>query len=302
MKWLATAGLCVVPCLIPGAARAQDVNATQSIPVNNTRIISELDDATQALREANQALEEKVKLLEKLGEARDKAERHLENQLENLKKSQDHSTQQNQELKDEIARWQAELRRLSEQHRKLSADVDQARTSAEEVAKEADKLRNKRSWLRPFAGIGVSHSRPPRYTLVPRSPTDPTLVIRNERAGGWTIDVVSGIGFVVKDSGEDDKEQLWALGPHVGFGGPNPFENLFVGGFFKISAIFFHAGLNFHREAVLQEGFQLGDALNPGQNIPTVEQWRVFVPYVGVGIDVGVLADLIMLKKDLGGG
>jgi len=307
----------------PEPLDAQQYHAeTDPIPVNDLhKLIDELAAARAEIERLARKLEEEQTKKDALEaektaaakeEARAKAEKErISKELESLRSQNSTQSGNISKLEDDLSRLDNEKIKWEEKARGLEGQVKVQENSIT-ILKESlsntkawagkneallnqdiQKLKTKRRWMKVVMGTGLYRFRTPEYALVPKGPDAPeTFVIRNTRSGEWENDFVTGLAFLVWDpSPVDAKTQKIAAGPFVGFGGRNLFSNYYVGGFFMVYSFFLHAGTNIHEFKSLQKNFIDGSELKAGTPIPTTQEWKAWNPYIGIGLDLEVLAE-----------
>ena len=152
---------------------------------------------------------------------------------------------------------------------------------------------NKKKKIRFVQGVGLKNYRTPDWQLAPQSSsTTSVYVITNKNGGKIEFDYITGVSLSLFDLSKPDGKFTYDAGLYLGFGGTNLFKNCYVAPSLKAFDFFhFMAGLNVAEYQQLQHGFNVGDALPGGMNIPTVKEWKANL-FFGMTIDFELLSNI----------
>ena len=179
-----------------------------------------------------------------------------------------------------------ELAKVSERLRIIEGQYN-------EMLDQRTEAQNKKKKIRFVQGVGLKSFRTPDYQLAPQSSTSTTVyVITNKNAGKIEFDYITGISLSLYDLSKPDGKYTYDAGMFIGFGGTNLFKNFYLAPTVKVfDFIHLMLGLNFAEYQQLQPGFNIGDPLLLGTNIPTVKKWKGTV-FLGMTVDFELLSNI----------
>lgn len=162
-----------------------------------------------------------------------------------------------------------------------------------ELVAQRTAAQNKKKKIRFVQGVGLKNYRTPDFQLAPQSAASTTTyVITNKNSGKMEFDYITGVSLSLYDLSKPDGKYTYDAGLFFGFGGTNLFKNFYVAPSFKAFDFFhFMLGLNVAEYQQLQHGFNEGDVLPTGMNIPTVKEWKANL-YFGLTIDFELLSNI----------
>lgn len=189
-------------------------------------------------------------------------------------------------LSRQLNQKELELIRVSERLKIIEGQYN------EMVAQNAAAA-NKKKKIRFVQGVGLKNYRTPDWQLAPQSSsTTSVYVITNKNGGKIEFDYITGVSLSLFDLSKPDGKFTYDAGIYLGFGGTNLFKNFYVAPSFKAFDFFhFMAGLNVAEYQQLQHGFNVGDALPGGMNIPTVKEWKANL-FFGMTVDFELLSNI----------
>lgn len=179
-----------------------------------------------------------------------------------------------------------ELQKVSERLRLIEGKYD-------EIIAQQTEAANRKKKIRFVQGIAMKNYRTPDYQLAPQSSSTPGVyVITNKNAGKIEFDYITGISITLYDLSVPDGKYTYDAGMFVGFGGTNFFRNFYIAPSIKaFDYIHFMLGLNIAEYEQLKSGYNEGDPLEPGMDIPTVYEWKANV-FFAMSIDFELLSNV----------
>jgi hypothetical protein len=152
---------------------------------------------------------------------------------------------------------------------------------------------NRKKKIRFVQGVAMKFYRTPDWQIAPESSSTPSLyVISNKNAGKVEFDYVTGVSMSLFDLSKPDAKYTSDLGMFFGFGGKNLFKNFYLGPSYKAFDFFhFLVGMNVAEYQQLKSGYNEGDRVPLGTDIPTVNEWKANI-FFGMTIDFELLSNI----------
>jgi hypothetical protein len=233
-----------------------------------------------------EAREREVNYLQKSNEEKDRLIKEKTEELEVYFRQKDHSLQLIDSLQKNLNKRELEFARTSEREKIITAQLNDLQTKQKEAT-------NRKKKIRFIQGVALKNYRTPDWGLAPQSASSTaTYVISNKNAGKLEFDYITGVSMAMMDLSRKDSKFTYDAGLFVGFGGQNLFKNFYIGPSFKLFDYFhINTGANIAEYQQLKNGFNEGDVLPPGINIPTVREWKVNY-YLGFTVDFELLTNI----------